>query len=533
METTFLIGCALLALVGSVLTAPQLRYLKEFDEDLFHPIGIHSYGRTSQHNIREEGADFWRKGAQEILKNHLKVVPNTKKARNVILFLGDGMSVPTLAAARAYQGQMEGKTGEESHLFFEDFPYTGFSKTYCVNSQVADSACTATAYLCGVKGNIGTIGVTAAVSRGSCEGMRNQSNHVSSLLKWAQDSGKSTGIVTTARVTHASPAGAYASVAERNWESDADIAHDGLNTTLCDDIAEQLVFGSTGKKFQVILGGGREAFTPTGKVDEEGSSGKRLDGKNLIEVWKKEKKSSGVRGQYIWNREQLLSLNYTNVDYLLGLFEASHMKYHLEANNKTEPTLSEMTEAAIKLLSKKEKGFALFVEGARIDHGHHSTTAKRALDEAVEMAKAVKKAVELTSSKDTLIVVTADHAHTMSYSGYPTRGNDILGLVGVSDVDNLTYSTLSYANGPGFKAPDSGCKRHDLSKDNMTSQTYEFPALAPMVAETHGGDDVAVFATGPWAHLLTGLYEQNFIPHMMAYASCIGSGLTACSNKNR
>ncbi|XP_068083961.1 membrane-bound alkaline phosphatase-like [Anabrus simplex] len=507
--------------------------VKNLDEDLFHPVVIQRTRKNLRHNIDEEGAVFWWKGAQENLINRLKEVPNTNKARNVIMFLGDGMSIPTLAAARTYQGQMEGRTGEESNLFFENFPYTGLSKTYCVNSQVADSACTATAYLCGVKGNMGTIGVTAAVDRGSCEDMKNQSNQVSSLLKWAQDSGKSTGIVTTTRVTHASPAGAYASSADRNWESDADIASAGLDTSQCDDIAEQLVFGSTGKKLQVILGGGRRVFIPADMADEEGKFGKRLDGRNLIQDWQNDKKSGGFQGRYVWNREQLLSLNYTDVDYLLGLFEGSHMKFHLEANEETEPTLAEMTEAAIKLLSKEENGFALFIEGGKIDHAHHSTTVKRALDETLEMDKAVKKAVDLTNNEDTLIVVTADHAHTMSYSGYPTRGNDILGLAGISDVDSLPYSTLSYANGPGFKILKNGCKRHDLSGDNMGSDTYKFPAFVPLLSETHGGDDVAVFATGPWAHLLTGLYEQNYIPHAMAYASCIGSGLTACSNNKR
>ncbi|XP_066997528.2 membrane-bound alkaline phosphatase isoform X2 [Anabrus simplex] len=533
METTFLITCALLCLVGSVPSAPRRYGVQQYDKDLFHPTDFQRTARSSRYTTDEEGSGYWIDGAQKILINHLKEVHNTNRARNVIMFLGDGMSVPTLAAARVYQGQLMGETGEESHLFFEDFPYTGFSKTYCVDSQVADSACTATAYLCGVKGNKGTIGVTASVDRGSCEGMRNQSNQVSSLLKWAQDSSKSTGIITTARVTHASPAGAYASVAERNWESDADVASSGQDTSKCDDIAEQLVFGSTGKNFQVILGGGREGFIPADKVDEEGEQGKRLDGRDLVQEWQKQKESSGFRGQYIWNRKQLLSLNYTNVDYLLGLFEGSHMKYHLEADEENEPTLAEMTEAAIKLLSKEKNGFALFVEGGRIDHAHHSTTAKRALDETVEMAKAVKKAMELTSNEDTLIVVTADHAHTMSYSGYPTRGNDILGLAGLSDVDKLPYSTLSYANGPGFQPPERSCNRHDLTEDNMKTDTYEYPALVPLTSETHGGDDVAVFATGPWAHLLTGMYEQNYIPHVMAYASCIGSGLTACSNDKR
>lgn len=61
-------------------------------------------------------------------------------------------------------------------------------------------------------------------------------------------------------------------------------------------------------------------------------------------------------------------------------------------------------------------------------------------------------------------------------------------------------------------------------------KNYEFPAIAPLKSETHGGDDVGIFASGPWAHLFTGVVEQNVIPHLMAYASCVGSGSTVCDN---
>lgn len=150
-----------------------------------------------------------------------------------------------------------------------------------------------------------------------------------------------------------------------------------------------------------------------------------------------------------------------DTEYLLGLFDKSHCQYHLDANPETEPTLAEMTEAAIKVLSRDDAGYFLFVEGGRIDHAHHDTLAWKALDETEQFSIAIQKAVDITSRSDTLIVVTSDHAHTMSMSGYPKRGNKILGVGGTGD-DNLPYATLSYANGPGYSKhvePTGGRKR--------------------------------------------------------------------------
>lgn len=88
------------------------------------------------------------------------------------------------------------------------------------------------------------------------------------------------------------------------------------------------------------------------------------------------------------------------------------------------------------------------VTGGRIDHAHHDSYAHLALDETVEYSKAVKKAKEMTSENDTLIVVSSDHAHTMTVAGYPSRGNDILGVVdNVNAADGKPYTTISYANG--------------------------------------------------------------------------------------
>lgn len=339
--------------------------------------------------------------------------------------------------------------------------------------------------------------------------------------------------------------GAYASIADRNWESDTDVIKGGADPRDCRDIAYQLIHGDTGKNLNVIFGGGRRKFLPSDVEDEEGQKGARSDGVNLIKEWLESKESNNA--QYIWNRDQLLSLD-KNTDHVLGLFDTDHIPYHLE-NVPNKPSVPELTEAAIKILSKDPNGFFLFVEGGRIDHAHHDAMSRLALDETVQFSEAIQRAVDLTNPEDTLIVVTSDHAHTMTLAGYPVRGNDILGLVGDAD-DGLPYLTLTYANGPGYKPVDENGKRPDYHNEDigefkvplkysicLTSRFlgniyYKRPGLAPLDSETHGGDDVGIFAQGPWAHLLTGVNEQNVIPHVLAYASCVGDGITICDEKH-
>ena len=115
---------------------------------------------------------------------------------------------------------------------------------------MADSACSSTAYLGGVKTKIGTLGLNGNVSRGICE-TQVAENHVDSIVKWAQENGKGTGIVTTTRVTHASPAGSYSHTADRNWECDTDVLESGYDPIKCHDIASQLVKQDPGKNFKV------------------------------------------------------------------------------------------------------------------------------------------------------------------------------------------------------------------------------------------------------------------------------------------
>ncbi|KAG6453210.1 hypothetical protein O3G_MSEX008023 [Manduca sexta] len=511
---------------GVVCTFAGDRYHPEqYMEPRTEPVGrlLRSSETTTQ---------FWVEDAQAALRQrHTDGLRHRSgHARNVVMFLGDGMSVPTLTAARVLLGQRQGQTGEEANLAFDKFPTTGLVKTYCVNRQVADSACSATAYLCGVKGNAGTIGVNGAVPRHDCAASTDAARRVQSIAEWALADGRDAGIVTTTRITHASPAGVYGKTANRNWETDADVVNAGHDTERCPDLAHQMIHKHPGNKFKVIFGGGRRAFLPNTTRDEEGTRGRRTDDRNLIEEWQADKAARNVSYKYIWNRAELAELASSPPEYLLGLFEGTHMRYHMEADPSTEPTLAELTEVAIRSLSRNERGFFLFVEGGRIDHAHHDNFARLALDETIEMSKAVARAAELLDEEDSLIVVTADHAHVMAFNGYSPRGQDILGTNKDRDRNGVPYMTLSYTNGPGRRVQDANDMRVDVTQeDNFGALRWRSHVDFPLSSETHGGDDVAVFARGPHHAIFTGLYEQSHIPHRMAYAACIGPGLHACS----
>ncbi|KAL7837819.1 hypothetical protein SRHO_G00275300 [Serrasalmus rhombeus] len=479
---------------------------------------------------QEKDPVFWNSWAQRTLKNALNTQePNKNVAKNIILFLGDGMGVPTVTAARILKGQLSGQYGEEVQLEMDKFPYVSLSKTYNTNAQVPDSAGTATAYLCGVKANEGTVGVNAAAVRGQCN--TTQGNEVTSILKWAKDAGKSVGIVTTTRVNHATPSAAYAHCVDRDWYSDGEMPAEALQDG-CKDIARQLMENIP--DINVIMGGGRKYMLPKNTSDveypgEKKHSGTRKDGRNLIQEWIDRMKDK--KGYYVWNKQELLSVNPTTADYLLGLFEPSDLTYDLDRDRSTDPSLTEMVEVAIKILRKNPEGFYLLVEGGRIDHGHHEGKAKQALHEAVEMDRAIGRAGLLTSVHDTLTVVTADHSHVFNFGGYTMRGNSIFGLAPmVSDVDQKPFTSILYGNGPGFKLVNGS--RVNVSTVDYQQNDYQAQAAVPLRMETHGGEDVAVFAKGPMAHLLHGVQEQNYIPHVMAYAACVGQNKAHCRSGN-
>ncbi|KAJ8393168.1 hypothetical protein AAFF_G00068510 [Aldrovandia affinis] len=435
--------------------------------------------------VEEEDPRFWNVKGKEALRRALNLQPNPHRAKNLILFLGDGMGIATVTAARILQGQMAGKTGEETSLNMDAFPYLALSKTYNVDQQMPDSAGTATAYLCGVKANYGTLGLSAAARRYQCN--TTAGNEVSSVLHRARMAGKSVGIISTARVQHASPGAAYSHTANRGWYSDADLSSDAVNHG-CRDIAYQLVHNTD---IHVILGGGRQYMLPNVTQDPEysGSRGTRLDRTNLIDEW------------------------------LKGLFEPSDLRFELDRDVTTDPSLTEMVEKAIRILRRNPKGFYLFVEGGRIDHGHHAGMAKLALTEAVQFDRAIGRAAELTSELDTLSVVTADHSHVFSFGGYAPRGNPVLGLSRVIAEDGKPFTNALYGNGPGYRLENGS--RADVNVTIAGGNEYMQNSAVPLPAETHGSEDVAIFAKGPMSHLFHGVQEQSYIAHAMAYAACI------------
>jgi len=272
------------------------------------------------------------------------------------------------------------------------------------------------------------------------------------------------------------------------------------------------------------MGGGRKNFLPKGYTDEEGGKGERSDGRDLTKEWLKKYPAA----RYVSNLQQFNQLDVAKVDHLLGLFDPSHMEYEVDrqADKAGEPSLAEMTVKAIKILQKNPQGFFLMVEGGRVDHAHHAGNALRAMEDGKAYAAAVAAAVKMTSEDDTLIIATADHSHTIMLQGYAKRGNPILGLsVGVDEkghplnvptlaADGKPYTTLSYANGPGaIKGA-----RADLSKVNVEGKNFRQQSLVPLNSETHGAEDVAIYARGPRAYLFDGTVEQNYIFHVMEAA---------------
>lgn len=462
------------------------------------------------------------------------------RAKNVILFVGDGMSLTTVAAARILEGQRAGHPGEENRLSWENFPHTALSKTYNTDSQTPDSAGTMTAMATGVKTRAGMISVAPEVPFGDCA--KALGAPLTTLWQLAAANGFDAGIVTTTRVTHATPGAAFTHSPDRNWENDAAMPA-AAREAGCIDIARQLVESPQAGGLKVLMGGGRGNFMPATQTDPEYAdrNGLRQDGRDLVAAWKQKHPS----GHYVWNRQQLEATPVEGP--LLALFEPNHMRYeHDRAQDPSgEPDLATMTRAAIARLSRNPSGYVLLVEGGRIDHAHHEGNAFRALADTIALSNAVRAAVEATSADDTLILVTADHAHTLSFSGYPVRGNAILGKARGSSGEGfgasglakdglgLPYTTLNYANGPGYTGASAqqpeGPKRHlhattgvkpatgrpDLTHVDTEAPDYLQEAIFPLANESHGGEDVGIWARGPGSDAVRGSLEQNAIFHVL------------------
>lgn len=419
-------------------------------------------------------------------------------ANNVIIFIGDGMGVSTVTAARIFDGQSKGLKGEEHALAFEDFENLALIKTYNTNAQVPDSAGTATAILSGYKTNIGAVNVRPHKSvkkmvLNSCI----LKNSPPNLTERAHKKGLSVGVISTARITHATPAAMYGHAVDRGWEAEKEVDERAVKAK-CKGLSSQLLNNSP----DITLGGGRKKFT-----------------NKQIKDW------SAKDGHiYVENAAELRAAPKEQT--LLGLFTPSHMSYEADRDDAKEPSLAEMTGFAIDALSSRGTGYVLMVEAGRVDHAHHDTNAYRAMTDMQALNEAVKVA-KAKSGSDTLILVTADHSHVFTMAGYPVRGNPILGLVRHPDPesggaakdyakaeDGKPYTTLGYQNGPNVRNAESPT----LSDNMVQAIDFRQQSGVRMKSETHAGEDVALYATGPGAQNVRGVMEQDEIYGVMTRA---------------
>jgi alkaline phosphatase len=290
-----------------------------------------------------------------------------KRPKSVILFIGDGMGLAQTRAAALYARQAIGRETTLSQI-----PINGVTATQSANSDVTDSSAAASAIYSGHKVNNGAMNILP------------DGRKAFTIAQAAKKAGKSVGVVSTTRLTHATPGAIYAHSADRDDEN---------------YIAEQL------PEFEpeVALGGGTRHFIPQGSAGS-----KRTDDKDLIAVMK----NKGYA--YVTTVSELGKINPASCEKLLGLFAQSNMDFDIDRENDpvlaSQPTMTDMTKAALAILAKNPDGFFLMVEGGRIDHACHGHDIKAAIQETLAMDDAVNAALKFQKDRpEILIIVTADH----------------------------------------------------------------------------------------------------------------------------
>lgn len=390
-------------------------------------------------------------------------------AESVVYFIGDGMGPSQVTAARIY------KTGADgAGLTLDGMPHVGLVRTWAANGLVTDSAAAGTALASGVKTNIFAIGMDPA------------GNPVESMAVKAKRKGMSVGIISTARLTHATPACFYGHSRNRFGEG---------------ELAVQLVESDA---WDLAMGGGRGFFMTNLQADgETGEKGLRADGRDLL----KEAGDKGIR--VVQSREQFDALvrdveGGTDTGRVFGVFNADHMAYELERGSDVwgEPSLREMTEVALRILSRNPNGFFLTVEGGRIDHACHDGQAKLAVTDLIAMDEAVAASLawQGPAGEKPLVVVTADHeTGGLAINGY--AGLEIQGDALVTDTRSIGKEVISFSSGPGATRPEVELDR--------TDPKYQQQALHPTDSAVHTGVDVAVYAQGPGAEVFDGTMDNT------------------------
>jgi len=409
------------------------------------------------------------------------------RVRNVIVFLPDGAGLSHIIAARLVKGQP---------LIFEEFPYRGFFTTFSLDAVVTDSAAAGSAFATGFK-------VKNRMLSTSPDG-----RPLKTILEVAKDLGKSVGLITTSEVVDASPAAFGAHAKSRD---------------MYNEIAEQYI-----GKVDVVLGGGRKYFLP------KALGGAREDGKNLVELAKK------LGYVYVENREELLSLNLSNVSKLLGLFEWEDLPYEIDRVREyydEVPSLAEMTAVAIEVLSKDPDGFFLFVETEVTDEAAHDNDIASVVYDLLALEKAVKVALDFAErNPDTLIIVLADHetgglAITSRFDANKIRF--IKASVGymtnlIIKGRNITEVLLEYIGiTPTADEVNTIKKAVDEYLQGKLTLRSVIRVISPIInkyvgvvfaSTEHTAEPVPIFAKGPNAELVKNVRDNTDVFHLILTA---------------
>ena len=348
-----------------------------------------------------QAASPWFQAGQATIAARLAAQPITGRAKNVILFTADGNGVGSNYAVRLFSGQLAGGLGDDYVQPQETFPNVALVKTYSSNGQTPDSAPTAAAMNTGIKTKNGMINVLDTVNVGDCAA--GATAGVKTFAEMASEMGKSVGVISTARITHATPAAVYARTVNRDWE-DNSLLPEGCTQK---DIADQLIDQMKAGVIDIALGGGRQHFLPDrpSRISKD-KEGKRTDNRNLVE----EAKAAGALGRV-----------------RLGRFRRPD---HGQQRPRPGPVRSQPHEI-------RTGPFRRTVAG-RNDRSHHQgpvgqrkrlfpqhrrlavstmpttpATCTACLWTAKPLPTPCAKAMEMTNPEDTLIIVTADHEHAI------------------------------------------------------------------------------------------------------------------------
>ncbi|MGL5955316.1 MAG: alkaline phosphatase [Brevinema sp.] len=413
------------------------------------------------------------------------------KAKNAIILIADGQSVGVTTLLRWY------KDGEPLAM---DSMASGLVKTHNADTPIADSAPAGTALATGHKSRTGFIGVLPDESLLPGSTKNGEARRpVASILKAARLDGKSTGIIATSEVMHATPA-AYTShsPSRRNY----------------DDLSEQQVY----QNLDIIMGGGYYYFTPEG----------RNDGKDLVQTFL-EKGYTLVR-----TKEEMDNANTSKI---WGAFADTAMDYHFDRPS-TQPSLAEMTDKAIKVLSKNSKGFFLMVEGSKVDWAAHANDPIGMLSDAYAFDEAVKVALEFAKKdKNTIVIALTDHGNSGITMGDRSTsvGYDLLPIeTFITPLKNATLTaegiikliSQGVATNVAIKT-GYGIDPTPAELASLQGSTYLESSIAQIISTKakigfttggHTGEEVPLYSYLPGDKRITGVLDNTDIPKYVAAA---------------